>query len=354
MTDTPSKYTARQVLPRGRIRQGFIKCRMVHLPGATILQPDVLLSSEVAGRKFYIPQYFYAPRLTFDEGENDFCQLPIAMANGAELIVNFFKRDLLKTCEDGSQIYRCSYVPTPTCKAELVPEGMYRRNGDRFELALYHHTSEEGHNGIFASRTLRSSQRNIKGDGWLTNIAYGYLTSVPRIRTEWDLLQIAMSTWGMTGLLPVNAVEHPSHASWVGIPTKHPGELPHSLRFWVDCEYLSPSHAWVKRPHWRGVYYEVVLHKVLRIGMQVGQELPFDADLSFRPVDGCLKRLKYIVVGDGDIPEGLVAPFHEEETASVGKIEPMMGGDDFFSFWQANANTDLFSNKELEYAAVAR
>lgn len=61
------------------------------------------------------------------------------------------------------------------------PTGIWRERNGIYELKLYHHTNEAGHRGITASREIWGSRRNIRGNLWLNNIAYGYFTSLERI-----------------------------------------------------------------------------------------------------------------------------------------------------------------------------
>jgi len=186
----------------GQLR--YIKIRMAHLPGATIFQPDIILSG-FDKREYYVPQYFWAPSVNFLGGNNDYAMVPFAMENGAELILVFFKRDLVLTFPDGTQVYKCYYVPSRDCKTKLSPDGRYRYDNGRFEISIYHHTSGPGLKGILSSRQLWASKKNIQGNGYLDNINYAYFTTLSRIKNEIDLLGIAMSSWGKTGLLPINA-----------------------------------------------------------------------------------------------------------------------------------------------------
>lgn len=359
-----ARLTARQVVPRGRLEKGFLKARLIHFDFATVIQPDVVMSSAFAGSSFYIPQYYWAPRLAFftEEDDSDYCQFAIALSNGdavrngTEIVVTFFRRDLVKTCLDGSQIYHCWFADVEGTTERPPPDGIYRREGDSFQLRLFHHTTPEGENGISESQELWSSRKRIKGDTkvLLQNIAYGYFTNLERIQSQQDLERIAMSESGIAAFLPINAEAHPRNAIAIEVPRENTAGRAVSLPFWIDIEDLAPNHLWIKRPMGRPVYYEVVLPNVMRVGVNVDATLPFDADnvIRLRPEDR--KGFNYVVLGDGDTHEGLVAPYFEEEALNVGKIEKMSEEVDFFGFWKANANSDLFSSKIVENAEIAQ
>jgi hypothetical protein len=61
------------------------------------------------------------------------------------------------------------------------------------------------------------------------------------------------------------------------------------------------------------------------------------------------KKAYYIIVGDCDYMDGLIAPYDEENTSYIFKIEKQDGSKNLFDFWHDNANTDQYSNKQVEY-----
>jgi hypothetical protein len=54
-----------------------------------------------------------------------------------------------------------------------------------------------------------------------------------------------------------------------------------------------------------------------------------------------------VVLGDADTPEGLIAPFDEEDTKALLHIEESRLGT-FFDFWYAHANSDQVSARAPE------
>lgn len=54
-------------------------------------------------------------------------------------------------------------------------------------------------------------------------------------------------------------------------------------------------------------------------------------------------------MGDCDFPDGVVAPFDEENTEHIFKIEKLNLNNNLFDFWYEHANSDQYSNKEVEF-----
>ena len=338
----------------GPTKLGYIKCRLIHLPGARIIQPDILFSSRIFGAKFWVPTYFDPCRLAFlgdNDGESYF-SFTVAGGSGVELLIVAQRSDLVRLGNDGSAIYRCRFAHTARSRGPVQWCGKYLEKRNRYLLRLYHHTTEAGRTGILSSGEIWSSFRNIKGDRFLNNIAYGYFTDVTRIQTEEDLLRVAMSSSGLTGLLPINAPESPNYARIIEVPQQQAADLSCSLRFWIDAEFLAPNHIWVKRPAGKPAYYEIVLPNVFRVGCEPGENLGFTSGREIYLRDGAGKRFEYVVAGDGDTHDGLVAPYHEEETASLAHIEQLAGSEEIISCWHRKANTDQYSNRRPELAEL--
>lgn len=333
------------------IKRGFFKCRLVHMPDRSFVLPDVLLSSEMKG-EFYAPKFFTPNQIAFfgDDGSADFCRLTLELLNGNDVDVAFFRRDLVKACSDGSFIYKCAF--SPKVKKGL-PEacGRWRRNGKTFELLLYHHTNATAEIGIRDSRELWSSSWNIQGSKRLENVSYGYFTSLPKIRNEFHLQKVAMSQFGVSHFLPTNAPYSAEFAAALPVPNRTPTDMGRSLAFWIDMETISPSHIWLHRPWSRPAYYEVVLPHVYRVGVTPGYRIPLGGNrLAIDP--GQAKLLKYVVVGDASTPEGLAAPYNEENTPLVAKIDEVPTGSEIIGRWHEKQNSDLYPTMGVELAQI--
>lgn len=231
---------------------------------------------------------------------------------------------MVKNCADGSLIYNCAFRSLGTSILP-PPQGEWRCTDDKFELALYHHTTYDGAKGIVESGHLRSSPWNIQGTQELKNIAYGYFTCIPNIRHVMDLVEVAMAENGQALFLPTNAPNDAQYAFTLDVYKRAPLDVGVPLMFWVNVELISPSHLWVHVPDHAATYYEIVLPKVFRVGVEPGQNLPIrGTTIDMTPKD-CL-NFGYVIVGDGDTREGLLAPYHEEETLQIAKIDELSPG----------------------------
>ena len=263
----------------------------------------------------------------------------------------FFKRDHVTTFADGSLIYKCAFVVVDG-DIRLHEDGRWRQRGPyNFQLRLFHHTDEIGFKGITASREIWGSRRNIQGNLWLENIAYGYFTDIPSIHSEVDLLKIAMSNSGLTGLIPTNAPYHPRYVNLVAVPQQEAAQRSRSMTFWIGVDLIAPNHIWLHRPMTEPAYYEVVLPNVFRVGVLSESTLSICKQQIIVPKE-YRKLLKYVIVGDADTREGLQAPYHEEETTQVAAIEQLQGGIEIIEFWKENSNSDQFRDKDIEYSRL--
>lgn len=333
------------------IKRGFIKCRLVHMESRSFILPDLLFSNKLAGA-FYSPKFFTPNMISFQGGDGryDFCIFNLELLNGNDVRVCFFAGDLVKACSDGSFIYRCGYA---AAKGKPIPApcGKWRQSGEQFEVLLYHHTNPEAEKGIRESCELWSSPWNIQGSRKLENIAYCYFSSLPRIRNERDLRDVAMSQSGVAHFLPTDAPYSAEYASALPVPNRSPKDMGRSLSFWVDIETISPSHIWF-HSSLSPAYYEVVLPRVYRVGVKPGNVLPIEGKRIALAPEAC-KRLNYVVVGDASSHDGLAAPYNEEETQSLAKIAQIPPGSEIIRYWHENQNTPLFRGMDVELAQLA-
>lgn len=348
-TDHEGDLTIVDMLGHERFKSGLVKCRLLHMDGRSVVQPDVLLRSSILGNRFYIPKFFDPNQIGFfSDARNDFCRFSMVTQNEVVLRIGFFARDRVRTCADGSVIYKCHFS---RLGGEGPPKasGSWREQAGRYQLKLFHHTNQTGYDGINASGVIWGSRRNIQGTRWLKNIAYGYFTSLEKIRTERDLSEIAMSSSGLTGFVPTNAPYHPAYASVLPIPLQTAADRARTLALWVDCELLAPNHLWLHKPMNEPAYYEIVLPKVFRVGLAQGAEIQI-VDNQVRVAEVARRNFAYVIVGDADTHAGLQAPFHEEETVEVAAVEQLRNDQEIVECWKRLANTNQFDHRDLEYA----
>jgi len=354
MTDkatAPPIITYAQALRVTSIKRGYIKCRLVHMKDRSFVLPDVLFSTELMG-KFYVPKFFTPNIIAFfgGDGSADHCRLTLELLNGTDVEIVFFRHGLVRNCRDGSFIYKCAFSPKEG-KPLPKPCGKWRRHDHSFNVLLYHHTNVDAEKGIKASQELWSSPWNIQGSKRLENIGYCYFTSIPRIRHEGDLREVAMSQMGVAHFLPTNAPYSAEFASALPVPKRTPKDMDRSLGYWVDAENVSPSHLWLHRPMSDPAYYEVVLPRVYRLGVETGYKLPLNGKgVNIDPARA--KLLKYVVVGDASSPEGLCAPYSEEEVIDLAKIDENSKGLEIIGMWHEKKNSNLFPSLDVEHANV--
>lgn len=345
--------TVARMLGGERYKSGILKCRLLHMDGNSVVQPDLLLSTNFQGQQFYVPHFFDPNAIGFfDNKDNDFCRFTMVVNDEVLLRIGFFAQDRIKLCGDGAVFYKCHFSRLSD-NGRPKSDGTWRKRGDQYQLQLFHHTNDEGLRGINNSREVWGSRRNIQGNLWLENIAYGYFTSLKKIQGEGDINSIAMSSSGLTGLVPTNAPYHAMYANRISVPQQAATDRARTIALWVDCELLAPNHLWLHRPLNSPAYYEVVLPKVFRAGIKPGCNLRIDHN-EVRIPEADRRQFRYVIVGDADTELGLKAPFHEEETTQVAAVEAFQGNEEIIECWKRLSNTNQFDGKNLEYVKLKK
>ena len=161
------------------------------------------------------------------------------------------------------------------------------------------------------------------------------------------MIKIAMSSSGLTGLIPTNAPYHPRYATLVPIPQQEAAQRSRTLSFWVDL--IAPNNLWSHSPVGQFPYYEVVLPSVFRVGLQPNADMLIDRQI-ICVAEQDRKIFEYVIVGNADSYEGLRAPFNEENVAERAVIEQLAGNDEIIGFWYRNQNTNLVDSRRIEQA----
>jgi hypothetical protein len=311
--------------------------------------PDILMVSGKR-RSFYSPQFFH-PNLIGrfgDDGSADFCKIHVEVLGKVDMEIVFFRSKVIKHCPDGSFIYKCRFRLVDA-KVLPPPQGEWRKRGGQFELALYHHTTEVGAKGIRDSSELWSSHWNIQGTKELKNIAYVYFTCIPEMKYPWDLVEVAMAENGQALFLPTNAPNDAQFAVTLDVYKRTTLDIEVPLLFWVDVETISPSHLWLHVPTDTPTYYEIVLPKVFRVGVASGQPIPINGSrLKIEPKD--CQNFDYVIVGDAGTHDGLIAPYHEEETFQLGVVDKIPKELEIISRWHEKQNTYVYEDRPVELA----
>jgi len=336
---------------RGRREyEGFIKLRLGHSEGRSYLIPDLLIA--VGGLRYFLPSFFSPPRLGFnlEPGKHvAMFDFDVGGARASELQrlhVSVRSEDRVFVYDDGAQLYRCSFDGPPGLASYAKGECRRSPAGD-FLLRVYHHTTPANASSIRAGGELWSSAWNLAGTRRLANVAYGYFTTLPRIRNEDDLRLIAMAS---DGLIQFQTTSERLREEVISLKVYRGDtrDRTAALAFDIPCGLITPPHLLLHPPV--GVepaYYEVVSPEIVRVGVVPSAKLRLTgAEVSLNAGDH--RRFDYVIIGDAQSPSGLAAPYEEEETQQITHLEKLDGSTDFFEFWITHQNSDQVEGRVIE------
>jgi hypothetical protein len=197
----PVRFSPATDRGEGIWHDGCVKLRLGHSRRGTVIVPD-LIFVRAGPWRFFQPSFF-GPCLIGFNVEPGLHVAEFSADVGSprstrptRLILRVRSDAHVMAYSDGSQLYACQLNGSP----HLAPWGSGRCqkmvNGD-FALQLFHHTNPAAYSSIRASQELWSSAWNLQGTRRLTNVAYVYLTSLPRIERPEDLNRIAMASDGV-------------------------------------------------------------------------------------------------------------------------------------------------------------
>lgn len=336
---------------------GFIKCKLAHSNRGSVIVPDQVY---LRGKSLlWIQPLAFSPNLIISTKNQSICTLYVEIALGNTLKITFKNSDFIRHFDDSSSLFKCQiYGPKDlkkyaTGKAEITEEKL-------IYLQLFHHTNEVFKERIIKSSYLKASQWNIQGNKILKNVNYIYFTCLDKIKTDDDLKKIAMASDGEL-LLAVDNSEFPKPLplNWkqktykndilkLEIYRQSTYDRSATLKFSVDASTLAPSHVIQHFPNGEAVYYEICNPYIYRIGVLPNEVLYFTKNKLHNDRNK-LKKFNYMVLGDARRLEGLAAPYNEEETTQIFKIETISENLTVFEFWFQNGNQDLYSGKKIEF-----
>ncbi len=324
------------------VYRGYIKCKLIHADGFSLIVPDQLyLLSD--GLLWIQPITFTANVLS---KYNDWvqCKLYIDISFGNVLEVTFLSENFIRSFADGSQLFHCEIKGPEELDKYATGEAELRDDNIPY-IRLYHHTSDDTRKLILTSGFYKPSFWNIQGTKRLENIGYVYFTCLDEIKYDSDLEQIAMAS---KGLIAFRLDQNPGNEPDCILEVYRDKTLNRraTIMQWVDTTLLASQPIFKHSPSSPPVYYEVVQHFTFRIGIQknsvvniLGNELEAAHPKNFR----------YLILGDATTLDGLKAPFDEEDTSEIFKIEYIEDGSTLLDFWFDHSNKDLFSIKTIEY-----
>ena len=293
------------------------------------------------------PLFFGPPHLT--KFDNDIlCRFVVDISFGHKLMVEFSSSGFISRLQDGSEFYKCSISGTPNLHEFSTGQFQLSKQNEPF-LKLYHHTSKETKDKIQKSGYYKPSSWNIQGNKKLNNVGYVYFTCLDKIKTDDDLIQIAMASDGRIGL---RVDQNLSNLPDVILDVYRDSTLKRkeNISHFVRADILSPQHIYLHRtpPDGLPVYYGIVKYFIYRIGIEPDTKLFFNKE-HIETQNLQLKRFDYIILGDASTLEGLEAPYDEENTQQVFKIEKVDKEKNILEFWFNHSNQDHFSCKNIDF-----
>lgn len=349
----PPSRRSYPINPGGRDRRqytGFIKLRLGHSEGASYLLPDVLIA--VDGLRFFLPSFFSAPRILFNVEEGKHIanfDLDVGSPRAidlARLLVKVRPEDRILNYEDGALLYRCSFNGPRSLPRFASGLCHPTSNGD-FSLRVFHHTTAANAANIRKSSELWSSPWNLAGTRKLANVAYGYFTNLPQIKSEGDLHLVAMSS-NETIHLQTTSDRLVEETLALRVYRGNTQDRTVAIGLDVPCGIIAPAHLYF-HPMTRTnpTYYEVIHPEIVRVGVNPSTNLQIiGTGIGVQKAE--LKRFDYVVRGDASTVEGLAAPYDEEETQQITHLEKLDSATDFFKFWLEHQNSDQTSGRVFE------
>lgn len=320
---------------------GFIKCKLVLNADYSVVLPDQIYI-EIGGEIRWIqPLYFSGNRIAPFEGYG-LCDLGVDVSYGTNLRIRFRNDDLVARLNDGSVFYRCT-IKGPqyiyrftTGSAQIIKDKPY--------LRLYHHTSKKSMESILKSKEFWSSNWNIQGTKKSLNISYLYLTSLPKISCIDDLEQIAMSSQGKIAFrLDSNITNNPDLI--LDVYRESTENRTQALSYWVESSLLATQPCYRHLSPEGFGYHAIVSPFTHRIGVEYGTRVIIEGD---KLVPRNPMVLNYTVVGDAASILGLNAPFDEENTQEVFKVEFFQDNEEIIEFWIGNTNSNQYDSKAIK------
>jgi len=362
--ETPHDHIYNNVLATGELgtaeTPGMVKCRLLHGNGYSLIVPDQLFVGDEC--KHWIQPLGFLPNVVAKESNARLeCALAIDISFANSVRVVFSVNQLVRGFEGGAQLYKCNILGPPslasfaTGSAEWIDGLPY--------LRLFHHTTAKAKRQILDAGHFRSGSYSIQGTTkTLTNVSYAYFTPLDTIRYDSDLKKIAMAQGGKLHLLR-DGFERPKllPPNFLAIYKEDILELPvypcnpskreATLAVSIDASILAPQH--IYRHEGRIGFYEMPHCFIHRVGTEPGRTVAFDAQGRIHRQSG-LKAFDYVVVGDCTTLEGLAAPYDEENTRHVMKVQRLADRHSMLSFWFEHANEPLFANLEVAMQEFAK
>lgn len=336
---------------------GYIKCKLIHARWGSVILPDQIYLDNNA-TQWIQPLSFTPPLLAKVDDDDIRVSFYVDISCGNTVKIEFDHAGFVRKGDDGSEIFSCNIYGVEELPEFATGESRLNEYGVP-EVALYHHTGDATKPLIEKSGHFRGSKWNIQGNKELLNVHYVYFTGLDQILTHEDLIQIAMASDGKVHMIrdgfdpPASLRQRDLHGNYsadileLEVYRESTTNRTATIKVFVNSEDLASQHLLFHQPPGKPAFYEVCKPFIYRVGLPPGDKLPIEPATGTVKA-GIAKHFNHIVAGDATNVDGLRAPFDEESTESIFKIERTPDGHSLVSFWFEFCNQDHFSTKKVE------
>lgn len=195
----------------------------------------------------------------------------------------------------------------------------------RHKIALYHHTSEESKEKIISSGVMLGSRWSFQGTNELDYINYIYLTDLPIINDNFDLMDIGMTDKGnrLAVISDFGIIEK------LEVYRDNPTNRKASLKIWVEPEILAANplilHGLESNTTFnefgRYSWWELFCPSIYRVPIKVKGNLPLESDSKnknfFLKADADYSEHCEFLAGHGEDRESILRLWCEEPITNV-------------------------------------
>jgi len=329
---------------------GLIKCKLVHDSSYSLIVPDLIFIDLNASQ--WIQPLAFIPNRICKFDDKIICDLDIDIASSYSIHVRFENSQFVRCFKDGSQLFRCQ-IRGPRNLKDFASGTSVLNMDNSIDIDLFHHTSDATADLIKASKILKASKWNIQGNKRISNLNFIYFSWIDKIEKPNDLKQIAMASdaemqlrrdcANIPAILPTNwKTRFVRDIVVLKVYRESTKNRTSAIRFKVCVDDLAPQHLFNHLDDTGKTFYEITHPFIHRMTVNCNYESKFD--MCYK-VESSNVSIDYLVIGDACDLEGLMAPYDEDVTDFIAKIERT--NDNFIDFWFKNGNKDLYTNKQI-------
>ena len=328
-----------------KVYEGFLKCKLVHNNMFSVIVPDLIYIMDDNENFFWFQLFSFLPNhLSKFTEEEIYGTIYVDIAWGNTLRITISNEGHVTNLRDSSNLFKCRINGPEDLMDYATGKGKMINNIPH--INLFHHTTPSVKKLIEDSSSYKGSLWNYQGTKTLKNISYAYFTSLDEIKQQQDLVMIAMASDGEIPLLIDITLE------LVKIPVYREDTTNRTatLSQYIDSSILMSNHIWMHtQDDGSYIYYEICSPFIFRVGLEINSFLPIVDEVITWTKDTIISD--HIVLGDSTTELGLIAPFDEEHTTHLFKIEPFLDNStNILKFWFDNMNQDLYTNKNINRA----